>query len=148
MKLKTGLLLSLALILNTTYACNFETGEREQVVQISIDGSASEGFLTLDELSKKKFKLSDGANITVSITPATDEEYQQVLSKLNAWKYTAELVNLSVSGVTGSGAKIAMSSFAGANSLQTLQSIGDSKQKVEILLLKQVCVGPSKEKNN
>ena len=148
MKTKVGLVLSLLLFLNPAIACNLETGEREQLVQVSVDGEGIEGFLTIEEINEKIINLQGGGSITISVIPASDDQYKEVLSRSTAWKYTTELVSLSVSGETGAGNKIEMGSLAGANSLQIFQSVGDSEQEVEILLLKQVCVGPSVEKNN
>ena len=148
MRFKFGIALYVALTLNAASACNFETGEREQLVKISIDGQPIAGFLTLEKLNKKSIDLENGGSISVSVSPATAEKYEEVLAKKSTWKYTTELVDLSFTGVTGAGNKIDIGSYAGSNSLQTFKSVGDSKQDVEVLLLKQVCVGSSLAKNS
>ena len=134
-----------ALTSQGAFACDTESGNRDQTVVLSVSGKEIDSWTAKsDEI--KSVTLPNGFKLGVKIEPADQEHYAK-LAKM--FKFSAESVQITLFNVSGSSPKQLTHTWGGTNSIQGYGSNGGADRVVELgnpgivlTLLKPVCAQP------
>ena len=133
---------SAALVAQSATACNNVSGNREQMVVLSVSGKDVDSWIVKSN-EIKSVTLPNGFKLGVKIEPA-DQEHDAKQAKIS--KFVAESVKITLFNVSGNSPKKLTNTWGGANSIQGYGAKGGADRVVELgnpgivlTLLKPVC---------
>ena len=140
----SSLLLGFSAVLaaQSANACDWNTGSRDQMVVLTVNGKDIDTWtVKSDEI--KSVTLPNGFKLGVKIEPADQEFYKKQAEKL---KFVDESVKITLFNVSGSAPKQLTYTWGGTNSIQGYGAKGGADRVVELgnpgivmTLLKPVC---------
>jgi len=124
-------------------ACNWETGEREQLVILTWDREPVTEWI-VEHGVMKAVELPNGVNLGVEIDYPEQEKMQELSAKA---RHVPEMVKISLFDLSGDTPKQLTYTYGGTNSLQGYGARGGADRVdllgdpgIELTLLKPVCL--------
>lgn len=134
--------LSTAIAAPLATACDRETGERPQSVQLSWNGQSLKQW-TAAEAHVEAIDLPNGFHLGVRVEPADREKYEILFLTAH---HVPELVKITLLDLGAKEPRVLSTSWGGSNSVQTYGAGGGSDQVdalgdpgIELILLRPVC---------
>ena len=128
---------------SASMACNWETGEREQLVFLSWDGKPVTDW-TVQHGAMKVVDLPNGVKLGVEIDHPEQDKVQEQSTKT---RYVPEMVKISLFNLAGDTPEQLTYTYGGTNSLQGYGASGGADRVdllgdpgIELTLLKPVCL--------
>ena len=119
---------SAALAAQSANACDWNTGNRDQMVVLSVNGKDINTW-TVKSDEVKSVTLPNGFKLGVKIEPADQEFYKKQAEKL---KFVDESVKITLFNVSGDSPKLLTYTWGGTNSIQGYGAKGGADRVVEL----------------